>query len=225
MSGSNEIDDARLIEAAERELLSPVCASTIQYLRVLDVERVDGRIDVARIDRDSSGKWASIWVRVAKARFWLGVQLELEPALRPCWTNTIATCRTYLKVTSEAHSLDELRAMTRLEIRDGWNRGDRRPGSNAVRPFTRATIEPESGYGEFEDRMARLLDVLESDRDGIKRWVDAARCEVVVPWYAHNGNGSLGGFSIDRRTAARLAELSLGIDFDLYAEGVPFLED
>ncbi|MFO0331262.1 MAG: DUF4279 domain-containing protein, partial [Bacteroidota bacterium] len=78
---------------------------------------------------------------------------------------------------------------------------------------------------EFEDKLVKLLDLLETDKEGIKRLVDKADGRISVAKTFHDGNGMFGGPHLDRKTVKRLADLNLSVDFDLYADGNSFKED
>jgi hypothetical protein len=77
---------------------------------------------------------------------------------------------------------------------------------------------------EFEDKLKKLLDHLEQDKDGIKRLVDNANGYIQVAMEIHNGNGMIGGPNIDIIHIKRMAVLGLSINFDLYVGGNKFKE-
>jgi hypothetical protein len=75
------------------------------------------------------------------------------------------------------------------------------------------------------DKIKKLLDILEKDRDGIKRLVDTAFGYIQVNMRFHTGNKMLfGAPNLDKKPIKRLSELNLSIGFDLYAEGEFFKE-
>ena len=91
--------------------------------------------------------------------------------------------------------------------------------------FSSLGIEPNPEPDEFEDKLAKLLDLLETDKEGIKRLVDKANGGISVAMTFHDGNGMFGGPHLDRQTVKRLGDLNLSVDFDLYADGNSFKEE
>jgi hypothetical protein len=81
---------------------------------------------------------------------------------------------------------------------------------------------PNPEPDEFEDKLKKLLDFLEQDKDGIKKLVDNANGYIQVAMDIHNGNGMIGGHNIDTDDIGRMNDLGLSINFDLYVGGNSF---
>ncbi|RYZ82864.1 MAG: DUF4279 domain-containing protein, partial [Proteobacteria bacterium] len=125
----------------------------------------------------------------------------------------------YLKVVSENLSFRELSSLTNLKPTGGWSKGDARKSGKSFFNFSALHFEPNPEPDEFEDKLRKLLDFLEMDKEGIVTLVERASVQLQVATIFHNGNTMLGGHHLDREIIKRLAALSLEVDFDLYAEG------
>jgi heme oxygenase len=105
-----------------------------------------------------------------------------------------------------------------------WNKGDFRKSGKSNYTFSNFTILPNPEPDQFKDKLRKLLDHLEQDKDGIKQLVNNANGHIQVAMDFHNGNGMIGGPSIDSIDIKRMSELGLSIDFDLYVSGNKFKE-
>lgn len=86
-------------------------------------------------------------------------------------------------------------------------------------------FEPNPEPDEFAHKLTKLLDALESDKEGVRALVEKGSAIIQVISIFHNGNTMLGGLNLNRETVMRLANLNLEVDFDFYAEGNFFLDD
>jgi hypothetical protein len=114
--------------------------------------------------------------------------------------------------------------MTKLKPTSGWNKGDARKSGKAFYNFTALHFEPNPEPDEFEDKLKKLLDFLESDIGGVTALADKVSVQIQVATIFHNGNTMLGGHHLDKDIIKRLAALNLEVDFDLYAEGNMFID-
>ena len=81
---------------------------------------------------------------------------------------------------------------------------------------------PNPEPDEFEDKLRKLLDFLEQDEAGIRDLVDKAEGYIQVAMDIHNGNGMIGGPTINIDCISRMKNLGLEINFDLYVGGTSF---
>lgn len=132
--------------------------------------------------------------------------------------------RVYFRATSKSLTADELKEMTILPPTETWNKGDFRKSGKSNYTFSNFTILPNPEPDQFEDKLRKLLDHLEQDKDGIKRLVNNANGHIQVAMDFHNGNGMICGPCIDAIDIRRMNELGLSIDFDLYVSGNKFKE-
>jgi hypothetical protein len=83
---------------------------------------------------------------------------------------------------------------------------------------------PNPEPDEFEDKLKKLPDLLEQDKEGVKRLVDKAHGYIQVAMDIHNANGMIGGPNPDTTDIRRMNEPGLSINFDLYVGGNQFNE-
>jgi hypothetical protein len=216
--GSNSMADPLIIEKAIEEIEAKNCGVTDQFLKIHELVYENNRPKVARVDRESEDGTAIVYFPVKDQKFFLAVYVDTEPEVSVRHVNTEPYNSVYFKAISEVYTLEELSEMTKLKSTGGRNKGDRRGGSASWR-HSSIFFEPNPEADEFEDKIKKLLDYLEQDKEGISALVDNANGHIQVASSFHNGNTMLGGNHLDRNIIKRLANLNLAIDFDLYADG------
>jgi hypothetical protein len=85
-------------------------------------------------------------------------------------------------------------------------------------------IVPNPEPEDFEDKLIKLLDYLEQDKEGIKELVEKANGYIQVAMDLHNENSMIGGANLSADCIRRMSNLGLAIDFDLYVAGNSFKE-
>jgi hypothetical protein len=108
--------------------------------------------------------------------------------------------------------------MTKLKATGGHNKGDQR-GQNVLWKWSSISFEPNPEADEFEDKLTKLLNYLEQDREGVEKLVNNANGHIQVYSSFHNGNTLIGGHHIDKDHIRRMGKLNLEIDFDINADG------
>lgn len=215
--------DQQAIELIEKEFKEKTLGVTEQYLEIHSPVYTDNKIKVDRIDRETKEDYIIAYIPVVDERFYFAVYINTT-------TNEItgfgteAFHRVYFRATSETLTAAELKAMTKLTPTEFWNKGDLRKTGKSNHRFSNFEILPNPEPDEFEDKLKKLLDVLEQDKDGIKMLVDNANGYIQVAMDIHNANGMIGGHNIDRDDIRRMNDLKLLINFDLYVGGNSFKE-
>lgn len=211
--------DNLIIEKAIDELQSKRFGTTEQLLEIHNVVYVDNKPQVLRVDTEYDDKTAIVYFPIKDEKFYLAVWLDTKPEISVRGVGTENYNAVYLKATSEDLSFQELSLLTKLKPTSGWSKGDTRKSGNSFYNFSAFHFEPNPEPDEFEDKLRKLLDFLETDKDGVTALVDKAFAQIQVATIFHNGNTMLGGHHLDKGTVKRLAALNLELDFDLYAEG------
>ncbi len=80
------------------------------------------------------------------------------------------------------------------------------------------TPEPD----EFEDKLQKLLTLLQKDKEGILALKKHANTFINVIMDFHKGNQLLGSTSVNLECIKIMSELNLEINFDFTAWGNPF---
>jgi len=213
--------DPIIIEKAIEEIETKTLGMTEQFLSIHKLVYIDNKQKIARVDTDKLDE-AIVYFDVEDEKFFLAVYVDLKPNISVRWTNTEPYHSVYLRASSDNLSLNDLSLLTSLTSTRGRNKGDKRNPNNGTVEWKYSTIdfEPNPEPDEFEDKLTKLLDHLEKDRNGIEKLVQKADyCCIHVYSSFHNGNTMLGGHHIKRDHIKRMSKLNLEIDFDISADG------
>ncbi len=213
--------DQEAIELIEKEFKDKTLGVTEQYLEIHSPIYVDNKLKVDRIDRETKDNYIIAYLPVLDERFYFAVYINTTTS-EITGIGTEAFHRVYFKATSETLTAVELKTMTKLTPTEFWNKGDLRKTGKSNHTFSNFEILPNPEPDEFEDKLKKLLDFLEQDKDGIKRLVDNANGYIQVAMDIHNANGMIGGHNIDADDIRRMNDLKLSISFDLYVGGNEF---
>jgi hypothetical protein len=217
--------DQQVIELIEKEFKEKTLGVTKQFLDIHSPIYFENKIRIDRIDRDSKfhdGEDMIIaYLPVFDEKFYFSVFINPKEN-EVTGINTEPWIRVYFRATSETLSIDELKSMTKLNPTEFWNKGDIRTHGKSTHTFSSFKILPNPEPDTFENKLKKLLDFLEQDRDGIKRLVDKAFGGINVAIDFHNGNGMIGGAYLAESNIKRMSNLGLSIDFDLYVGGNVF---
>jgi hypothetical protein len=216
--GSNSMTDTLIIQKATEELSAKTFGVTEQFLNIHQIVYENGKPKVARVDRESKDGTAIVYFPVKDEKFYLAVYVDTEPEISVRHVNTESYSSVYFTAISEDYSFSELSNMTKLNVTDGHNKGDKRAG-NVLWKSSQVIFKPNPEADEFEDKLKKLLDFLEQDKDGVSFLVDKANGYIQVTSSFHNGNTKLGGHTLYKDIVKRMSNLNLAIDFDLYADG------
>lgn len=216
------MSDEQIIELINKELREKTLGVTEQYLEIHSPVYINQKINVERIDRDGNDNVIIAYIPITEASFFLAVCIDsLTSEIFNIYSEPYN--RVYFRATSELLSDIQLKSMSKLIATDNFNKGDLR--GNRKTKYSYISFLPNPEPDSFEDKLRKLLDYLEQDKDGIKRLVNEADGYIQVAMNIHNANGMIGGPAIDRDTIKRMGDLGLGIDFDLYIEGNTFQEN
>ncbi|MFZ2897982.1 MAG: DUF4279 domain-containing protein [Saprospiraceae bacterium] len=215
--------DEHAIALIEKEFKEKTLGVTRQYLEIHSPIYIGNKIKVERVDRDRKDGLIIAYLPVVDEKFYFAVYIDTETH-EVTGVGTEAHNRVYFRATSETFSADELRKMTGLKPTDFWSKGEPRKYGNSNHTFSNFEILPDPEPDEFEDKLKKLLAILEQDKKGIKRLVDEANGYIQVAMDIHNGNGMIGGPQIDKDDIRRMSDLGLSINFDLYVGGNRFKE-
>ncbi len=213
-----------IIQKATEEIEAKTFGVTKQFLEVHQIVYSDGKPKVARIDTEKEDGTAIVYFPVVNEKFYVVVYLDTLPEISVRHVNTEPFHSVYFRATSEILNFSELSALTKLKPTSGWHKGDKKRFGNSVYKFASLMFEPNPEADEFEDKVKKLLDFLEQDKEGVKMLVDKANGHVQVASSFHNGNTMLGGHHLDKAIIKSLGSLNLEIDFDIYADGNKFNE-
>lgn len=186
-------------------------------MEIHEVVYENGKPKVARVDTEKEDGKAIVYFPVKDEKFYLAVYLDTTPQISVRHVGTEYYNSVYLGVSSKTFSMQELSEMTKLKVTQGHSKGDKRGGT--YWKYSKVCFEPNPEPDEFEDKLKKLLDILEKDKDGVKQLADKADAWIQVAQEFHIGNTMIGGSLIDKEIIKRIAKLNLSIDFDLSVGG------
>lgn len=182
--------DNLIIERAIDEVQSKRFGTTEQLLEIHEVVYVDNKPQVLRVDMERDDETAIVYFPIKDEKFYLAVWLDTKPEISVRGVGTENYNAVYLKVASDNLSFKELSSLTKLKPTSSWSKGDTRKSDKSFYNFTALHFEPNPEPDEFEDKLKKLLDFLETDKDGITALVDKANVQIQVATIFHNGNVS-----------------------------------
>ena len=209
--------DTLIIQKAIEELKEKSFGVTEQFLDIHEVVYENDMPKVARVDTEKEDGTAIVYFPIKNEKFYLAIYLDTIPQVSVKYVGTENCNRVYLGVSSQKFSSQELTEMTKLKVTKGHSNGDKR--GSVYWKYSKVCFEPNPEPDEFEDKLKKLLDYLESDKEGIEQLADKAEVWIQVAQEFHIGNTMIGGSFIDKECIKRISDLNLSIDFDFFVGG------
>jgi len=215
--------DSQFIDKAIAEIETRNFGFTGQFLEVHELVFEQGRPKVVSVNAGNDR--AVVYFPVKGEKFHFAVYVDEEPKISVSGIviEPYTTLRFY--ASSDDLTLEQLSQITTLKPSGGRNKGDlMRPDGGTGMTWKNSNIffEPDPGPGEFEDKLHKLLNLLEQDVNGAKRLVKEFNGFIRATMEYYISNTMLGGPLIDKKSLHRLSALDTEIDFDLYISGTPF---
>lgn len=217
------MSDEEIIALVDQEFREMSLGVTAQYLEIHSPVSLNQKVSVERIDRERNDWVIVAYVPVVKEHFYFAVCIDSQ-ADEVFHVYCEPYNRVYFYATSESLSETELKSMSKLAATDSCNKGDLKRNGKVKHEYSSISFLPNPEPDSFEDKLGKLLDYLEQDKDGVIRLANEANGYIQVAMNMHNANGMIGGPFINKKTIKRMSKLGLGIDFDLYVEGNLFRE-
>ena len=211
------MEDNLIIQKATEEIEVKTLGETEQFLKIHEVVYDNNKPKVAMVDTEKGDGTAIVYFPVKDEKFYLAIYLDIVPQISVRHVGTEYYNSVYLGVSSTILSLQDLCEMTKLKATKGHSKGDKRGGT--YWKFSKVCFEPNPEPDEFEDKLRKLLDILQTDKEGVQELADKADAWIQVAQEFHIANTMIGGSLIDKESIKRIANLNLSIDFDLSVGG------
>lgn len=212
--------DLEIINLIQTEIENKSWGFTEQILEIHSPVYIDDIIKIENIIINNNE--IIVYLPIVGERFYLKFYID-SIKKEISGISTEAYISIYFRATSENLSEDELKQITKLQITDGWNMGDKRKFGKGNYTFSSIIIEPNKKTDSFDGKLNQLISELENDIAGIKKLTDIANGYIQVNMKFHNGNGMIGGPNLSKEVIRKLNNLNLSIDFDLYVSGNQFI--
>lgn len=205
------------------ELLNPTFEMTRQYLKILEVKYEDDKPKITKIDFDKNQNRATAYVEVKNESFYLEFVFDTTDTIYLIGLDSLPFVEISFMPTSEKLTTDELLKITSIKPTNIITKGDFFSNGKFEYTYNGLEFETFSEPGRIERKLNYLLDILETDIEGIK---DLSRQtstkDIFVTIVYHIGNGNFTGLFIDSEIINRLSKLGLELTFDIYATAKKF---
>ncbi len=160
--------DEQVMGTIEHELTVKTLTVTEQYLEIHSpVYSQSNNLKIDRIDRERKDEIIIAYLPVLDEKFYFAVYIDSNTQ-KIISFSTEAYHRVYFRATSEGLSERQLKSMTKLKPTESWNMGDLRKNGKSKYTFSSIKFLPNPEPDEFEDKLQKLLDFLEQDKNGIR---------------------------------------------------------
>lgn len=205
------------------ELLNPTFEMTRQYLKILEVKYEDKKPKIAKIDFDENQNLATAYIEVKNERYCLEFIFDTTDNIQLTAVDTLPFVGISFMPTSEKLTTDELLKITSIKPTKTITKGDFFSNGKFEYTYNGLEFETFQEPGRLERKLKYLLDILETDLEGIKKLsVQTSTKDIFVTIVYHIGNGNFTGLYLDNEILNRLARLGLELTFDIYATGEKF---
>jgi len=204
-----------------RELAAKTMGVVEQFLEVHTVVIRNDAPVIARICRAPEERLTSVYLPVEKEKFYFVFFLDTARKVVE-WAQVEPFHSILLEARADTPTAAGLADLTTLTPTSQHDQGAIRFA--ALRhELSAVRFLPNPEPDTFERKLTNLLDYLEQDAAGIQALAATAEeCFIRVVTIFHNGNGMLGGHTLNARSLRRISALGLEVVFDLYAEGKRF---
>lgn len=205
------------------ELLNPTFEMKRQYLKILEVEYEDNKPKIAKINFDKNQNRVTAYVEVKNESFYLEFVFDTTDTICLTGLDTIPFVGISFMPTSEKLTTDELLKITSIKPTKTITKGDFFSNGKFEYTYNGLEFETFSEPGQIERKLNYLLDILETDIEGIKELSrQTSTKDIFVTIVYHIGNGNFTGLHINNEIINRLSKLGLELTFDIYATGKKF---
>ncbi len=203
------------------ELLNPTFEMTRQYLKILEVKYEDKKPKIAKIDFHENQ--ATAYVEVKNESFYLEFVFDTTDKVEISGVDTSPFIRIIFMPTSEELTLERLLNLTTIKPTNTISKGDFFSNGKFEYTYNGLEFETFSEPGRLERKLKYLLDILETDVEGIKELSrQTSKKHIFVTIVYHIGNGNFTGLYLENNIIDSLSKLGLGLTFDIYATGAKF---
>ncbi|MFZ1515920.1 MAG: DUF4279 domain-containing protein [Saprospiraceae bacterium] len=205
------------------ELLNPTFEMTRQYLKILEVKYEDDKPKITKIDFDKNQNRATAYVEVKNESFYLEFVFDTTDTICLTGLDTIPFVGISFMPTSEKLTTDELLKITSIKPTKTITKGDLFSNGKFEYTYNGLEFESFSEPGRLERKLKYLLDILETDIEGIRQLsIQTSTKDIFITIVYHFGNGNFTGLYLDNEILNRVTRLGLELTFDIYATGEKF---
>ena len=215
------MNNEQVLQLITAEFEAKTLGTTEQYLEIHGPVYENGQIKIERIDRESPEGLIIAYLPVKDEYFSFAVYID-PVTIEIFNIGTESRNTVSLLVSSEKLTAEELRSFTALTPDRIADKGGLTPNKKSVhkRSFIEFTPNPEPDT--FEDKLAKLINFLLTDNEGIRALSVMADASIEVMMDFHYGNQLIGAAALNLESIKKLSDLHLPINLHFTAWGKPF---
>ncbi len=195
------------IALAIEEVRQSQSRSTLKLLADHPLRKVNGGLDIVRLDRDEPDGSLIVYFGLINCSFFLAVQVDPLPMPKMRSVHIAAGNECYLMCSTTVHPLAALLAATRLLPTEQWDMGaDTRSSGLSIKP-------PMPLADSVDDNVGLLLNILEQDAAGVRQLAALTNAVLEVHWYGPSHH--LPRIKLNTATLRRIADLNVVLDLRL----------
>lgn len=210
------------------ELLDPRFGMTMKYLKTFEVKyEEDNKPKILKIDYQANRCEATAYVEVKNEKFYLGFIFVIDTTdddIQLYGVRTVPFIEISFMPISMDLSTEDLLKLTSIKPTYILTKGGFFSNGKLNNTYNGLEFESFPEPRQFEEKLRNLLDILETDVEGIKQLSKQTNTkEVFVTINYHIGDGNIGGLHLNGDIIDRLSKLGLELTFDIYATGEKFV--
>jgi len=213
--------DEEVSELIVEEFFEKKLGVTEQYLKIHEPVYVNGLPKIDRIDRELRDNLVIAYLPVKEEYFYFAVYIDTEK--REIFNvGTESRNLVCLRATSAVLNAIELQSFTKLKATKARNKGDFKPNKKSQYDFSFLEFNPNPGPDMVEDKLKKLIDFIETEKNGIIELISHSNAYIQVIMDFHRGNQLLGNLFINSEAIRKLNELNLEVSLGFAAWGNHF---
>ena len=213
--------DIEISKIIHKEFKEKSLLVTSQYLEIHSPIYESEQIRIERIDRDKTNNKVIAYLPVKDEYFFFAVFIDNKTG-EILEIDTESRNLVSVVFVSEILNSTQLKSLTKLKCQECWNKGDKIPHKKAFYKHSGIVFYANPEPDGFEDKLEKLLNFLESDKEGILLASTKAKGYIHVSMDFHRGNQLLGSFKMECEIVKRISTLNLEINFRITAWGNNF---
>lgn len=204
----------------KNELINPTFEMTRQYLKILAIEFENDLPKILNIDTDLIDGKIIAYVKVKSQPFYIQFMFDTAEGIKIYSVDTAPYIHISYSPISKEDSLETLLSLISITPSNTIPKDDFPNGSCN---YCGIEFETDSTPGRIDSKLISLLNVLETDVEGIRKLSRRTNCyHLFVTIMYHSADWNFTGLWLDRQVINRLSNLGLELVFDIYAHGDKF---
>jgi Domain of unknown function (DUF4279) len=214
----NRMNLVQIIEAVEKEITQKTLSATANHLALHKPIYKKDKLQVSRVDNENDGNIQVVYLPVEAQEFFFAVSVDTDKS-KIISFDTEANHKLFFRATSIFSTAKNLMELTNIVPTNFWSKGEKNPNANFDYFYSAITVEGSDVPDELEDKLQKLLDILEQDKAGIKKLASSSNAYLQVISQYYISNGQLNSISLSKEILNRISDLELELNIEQYVSG------